>query len=183
MSALAIDLSKEQFGRGVPFDAFAALRRKSPIFWYEPDEYWVVSSYELVGRINKDPARFSSRGGPTPAGSHNRGELTLLTMDPPEHTRMRALVSDDFKPSRIRAREGRARELARELVDEFVANGGGDFVTEVASLFPLRVIGQMMGIRRADERAVLRRSPRSRRPRPSTRTACSTSIGASRAAT
>ncbi|MCH2173585.1 cytochrome P450 [Myxococcota bacterium] len=84
--------------------------------------------------------------------------MTLLTMDPPEHTRMRSLVSDAFKPSRIRAREGEARELADELVSAFVAKGGGDFVTELAMPFPLRVIGQMMGIQREDEPGILRRA-------------------------
>jgi len=155
---MEFDLSKQQFGRRIPYEAFETLRREAPVFWYEPEQYWVVSSYELVGQLNKDPARFSSSGGPAPAGSVNRGELTLLTMDPPEHTRMRSLVSDAFKPSRIRAREAHARELAQELVGEFVARGGGDFVTEVAMPFPLRVIGAMMGIAREDEPEILRRT-------------------------
>jgi cytochrome P450 len=155
---VSIDLSKQQFGRAIPFADFERLRREAPVFWYEPESYWVVSSYELVGALNKDPARFSSRGGPVPAGAENRGELTLLTMDPPEHTRMRGLVNDAFKPSRIRTREGTARELAEELVARFVAKRGGDFVTDVAMPFPLRVIGTMMGIAREDEPAILRRT-------------------------
>ena len=154
---LRIDLGKERFGRGVPFEEFERLRREAPVYWYEPEEYWVVSSYELVGRLNRDPARFSSWGGPSPAGAGS-ADLTLLTMDPPEHTAYRLLVNASFKPSRIRAQEERARALARELVQDFVARGGGDFATEVASPFPLRVIGQMMGIAREDEPAVLRRT-------------------------
>lgn len=154
---LEIDLSKEQFGRGVPFEAFALLRRESPVYWYEPDQYWVVSSYEHVGALNRDPERFSSYGGPAPEGSGS-ADLTLLTMDPPRHTQFRLAVSNGFRPRRIRAEETRARALARELVEAFVEMGGGDFVTEVAVPFPLRVIGGMMGIEREDEAEILRRT-------------------------
>ncbi len=152
-----IDLSRQQFGREVPFEAFEWLRRESPLYWYEPDEYWVVSSYELVGKLNRDPARFSSWGGPAPSGAGS-ADLTLLTMDPPQHTVHRLLVNSSFKPSRIRAQEKRARDLARELIDPFIERGGGDFVTEVTSPFPLRVIGGMMGIAREDESDILRRT-------------------------
>ena len=153
-----IDLSLGQFGRAIPFESFERLRREAPVYWYEPEEYWVVSSHELVGKLNRDPARFSSRGGPSPPGGADIGELTLLTMDPPRHTRYRQLIADAFKPSRIRAREAHARELARELVSAFVERGGGDFVTEVAAPFPMRVMGAMLGIRREDEAEVMRRT-------------------------
>jgi len=57
----------------------------------------------------------------------------------------------------VQSQEEVARVLAREIIDEFVESGGGDFVTDVAALFPLRLIGTMLGIEREDETDVIRR--------------------------
>jgi cholest-4-en-3-one 26-monooxygenase len=151
---LDVDLTKERFAQGVPFETFAELRRKAPLYWHEPDQGWIVTSYELLGTINRDPERFSSHAGPGPAGSTSLGSergLTILTMDPPEHTRYRRLVSMDFTPRAIAAWEPLVRELAQECIREFVEAGGGDFVKGVAALLPMRVICAMMGIGRSDE--------------------------------
>lgn len=61
---IKVDLSPAQFAREIPFQTFAELRRRAPLFWYEPDQYWVVSSYDLLGEINRNPVVFSSWGGP-----------------------------------------------------------------------------------------------------------------------
>lgn len=153
--AVDVDLSKERFQRGVPFETFAELRRNAPLYWHEPGQEWVVSSYDLLGTINRDPERFSSWGGPGPAGASSsaaaqRG-LTILTMDPPDHTKYRRLVSMDFTPRAIAKREPLVRELTQECVHEFVTAGGGDFVRAIAAIVPLRVICSMMGIPRSDE--------------------------------
>jgi cholest-4-en-3-one 26-monooxygenase len=155
-----IDLSKEQFGRSVPFEAFKVLRERAPLFWYEPEQYWVVSSNELLTAFNRDPERFSSSGGPGPARTGPepfKHDVTLLTMDPPVHSTYRRLVSRPFAPQPMRSQAEIARILARELVEEFVESGGGDFLTDVAAPFPLRVIGTMLGIDRKDEPEVMRR--------------------------
>lgn len=160
---LDIDLSHEQFGRAIPFEAFAELRRRAPLFWYEPDQYWVVSTYDLLGDINRDPGAFSSWGGPNGAGSraepgsHPLLDRMLIQMDPPEHTLYRRLVSSSFTPRAVAARTATVRRLSRELVDGFVSRGGGDWVTEVATLLPLRVMSDLLGISRDDEESILRR--------------------------
>ena len=79
---LSIDLSHEQFGRRIPFEAFAELRRRAPLFWYEPDQYWVVSSHELLSQINRDPERFSSWGGPGGRGRSARPTATRARSAP-----------------------------------------------------------------------------------------------------
>ena len=72
-----IDLSDEQFGRQIPFETFAALRANAPIYWYAPGNCWVVTSYDLVERVNRDYRRFSNEGGiigkdfPTSASSRS----------------------------------------------------------------------------------------------------------------
>jgi cholest-4-en-3-one 26-monooxygenase len=156
-----VDLSAEQFGRRVPYETFAALRRHAPVYWYEPEQYWVVSTYDLVGEVNRDPLRFSSRNGPSPDSPGAKAfdvAPTLIVMDPPRHTTYRRLVSNEFAPRRVNAWEDVVRELARELIEPFVEAGGGDFVAEVADLLPMRVVGAMLGIHRSEEAAILRRT-------------------------
>ena len=160
---IKVDLSPAQFAREIPFQTFAELRRRAPLFWYEPDQYWVVSSYDLLGEINRNPVVFSSWGGPGGAGtsvkpgSHPLGDRMLIQMDPPEHTAYRRLVSTSFTPRAVNAREQNVRVLAKELIRDFVSNGGGDWVSEVATLLPFRVISELMGISREDEPAILER--------------------------
>lgn len=71
---------------------------------------------------------------------------TLFTIDPPEHTRQRRVVSRFFAPFKIVAWEPKVREVAGEVVDAFLANGGGDFVEEVAVALPVRVIAWLLRI-------------------------------------
>jgi cholest-4-en-3-one 26-monooxygenase len=156
----SLDLSAAQFADHVPFDTFAELRKQAPVYWYEPESYWVVSTYELVSLVNRDPAVFSSSRGPGPASMGNRSfdhSLAVTNLDPPRHTTYRRLVSHRFTPRQISLQEESVRRLAREVIGEFVASGGGDFVTKVAMPFPLRVIGSMIGIAREDEEAIIRR--------------------------
>ena len=62
----SLDLSAAQFADHVPFDIFAELREQAAVYWYEPETYWVVSTYELVSLVNRDPAVFSSSRGRVP---------------------------------------------------------------------------------------------------------------------
>ncbi len=156
-----IDLSPDQFAREIPFESFARLRSEAPLYWYEPDGYWVVSNHDLVGEVNRNPAVFSSWGGPVGAGtslkprSQPLGDGMLIQMDPPEHTAYRRLVASAFTPRSVGARRVTVERLARELVEEFLANGGGDWSRSVATLLPFRVISGLLGIPRGDEEEVL----------------------------
>ena len=154
---IEVDLSAAEFDRGIPFGCLAELRRRAPLFWHEADQCWLVTSYELVGQINRNPAVFSSRSGSAGAAPNALTARMLVNMDPPEHTRYRRLVSSSFTPRAMRNREEMVRRQARELVDRFVSTGGGDWVTEVATPLPFRVMSELMGISRDDEAAILER--------------------------
>ena len=84
---IPVDLSEEQFGVGIPFETFAALRASQPVYWYEPGNCWVVTSYEHVEKINRDPQRFSSAGGPIPPDDPGHPELPIMLADDPPSTR------------------------------------------------------------------------------------------------
>jgi cholest-4-en-3-one 26-monooxygenase len=158
-----VDLSAERFARGIPFDTFAELRRSSPLFWYEPDEYWVVTSYDLVREINRNATVFSNQQGTTGAGTRQNedheplGVRTILTMDPPQHTVYRKIAARSFTKSAVRGWEPIARRIAKEQLSEFAERGGGDWGTEVAAPYPFRIMAELMGVPREDEAAVLKR--------------------------
>ena len=70
----------------------------------------------------------------------------IVAMDPPAHTRLRALVSRAFTPRRVAELEPLARRVANELVDEMISVGEVDFYSSFAQRFPLNIICSMLGI-------------------------------------
>ena len=155
-----IDLTAlDRFAEGAPHEWFDRLRSEAPVYWNEEANgpgFWVLSRYAEVTGLNKNWRHFSSAAGITPEGQGADQELGMLTMDPPRQTRYRAVVSAHFMPRAIAGLEGRVRAAARELIERFVALGGGDFVEAVAAPFPVRVICDWMGVPREDEGDVLR---------------------------
>lgn len=152
----AVDLSPERFAAGVPYDDLARLRATAPAWWSEALGAWVVTSYELVERCNRDWATFSSAGGvvdPTDAGVPEWRPITGL--DPPEHSRARRAVMPPFTPGPVGRLEGLVREIARAAVASLVSAGGGDFVASVAAAVPFRVMAALTGVPAADEATVV----------------------------
>jgi len=144
---IPVDLSEEQFGVAIPFETFAALRASQPVYWYEPGNCWVVTSYEHVEKINRDPQRFSSAGGPIPPDDPGHPELPImLADDPPTHTIYRRLVNKDWTPRVIMARGGLVESVVNDVVGAFRDQGSGDFVRDVAGPIPFRIIATMVGI-------------------------------------
>src|SRR5690349_1003301 len=147
---------------GVPHEEFAALRRTAPIFWVEqaPEAragmsdasgtgYWAVTKHADVGAVSKNTAVFSSRENgviirlPDTATreSVEQTQVVIINQDAPEHTQLRSIISRGFTPRAIGVLEEALEERARRIVRDAVATGGGNFVEQVASQFPLEVIG------------------------------------------
>jgi cholest-4-en-3-one 26-monooxygenase len=148
-----VDLSDEQFGTGIPFETFTALRASQPVYWYERGNCWVVTSYEHVEKINRDPQLFSSAGGPIPPDDPGHPELPImLADDPPVHTVYRRLVNKDWTPRSIVTRGSLVESVVNDVVSAFRDKGSGDFVTEVAGPIPFRIIATMVGIPTGDAR-------------------------------
>jgi len=82
-----------------------------------------------------------------------RGEgraMSMLFLNPPHHTRQRSLVARAFTPRRVEALRDSIRTLSNTMVDDFVQQGGGDFLDAVAFPLPVAVIGTMVGVPAAD---------------------------------
>jgi cytochrome P450 len=143
-----------------PFAFYAALRADDPVHFAEEIGAWLVSRHADVLAVVSDPERFSSAIGPIAVmpppealAILARGippVSTLLTADPPAHTRYRALVSRAFAPRRVARMEESIRAVAESLVAAFRPAGAVELVGQFAVPFPLTVIADQLGVPRAD---------------------------------
>jgi hypothetical protein len=142
-----------------PYPVYARLRDEAPVYHNPADGFWALSRHADVLAAFKDPRRFSNSRGVSIDPSARRGGaragMSFLAMDPPEHTRFRALVSRGFTPRRVAELEPRIREIAVAHLDALVGAGGFDVIADFAGKLPMDVISEMLGVPEAD-RAQLR---------------------------
>jgi cytochrome P450 len=142
-----------------PYPLYARLRAQAPVYRNEALDFWALSRHADVLAAFKDAKRFSNRFGvsidPASYGPHARIGTSFLAMDPPEHTRMRRLVSRGFTPRRVKEMEPRIREIAVGRLAGLEGAGSFDVVTEFAGKLPMDVISEMLSVPDAD-RAALR---------------------------
>ena len=116
--------------------------------------FWVLTKYDDVRAVYRDPATFSSAGGillrPEIYGGDPGGGRTLALTDPPHHRKLRALVDDWFAPRSIRALDAQMRDIAHDVVTRALEREVCDFVAEIGARMPLYVICEMMGVPRDD---------------------------------
>ncbi|MFY0578157.1 cytochrome P450 [Cystobacter fuscus] len=137
-----------------PYPYFAEMREKAPLFYDAKLQATLVSRYEDVSYILKNPALFSSLNvriaGKLPTERSQESGLegvdSLLTTDPPVHTRLRGRVNRAFTPKQISALEPRVRELSRECITEMTTRDEFDFMSGLASPLPVTIIAEMLGV-------------------------------------
>jgi cytochrome P450 len=146
-------LDPASFAHGQPHDQFRWLRDNAPVFRHpEPDGpgFWVVTRYDDVRAVGRDPATFSSVPTtmiPDPATGFDFGDHQMMLMsDPPHHTRLRRTINRQFTPRAAERLRPRVRELARRIVDAVIERGECDFVTDVAGEMPSFVIAELLGL-------------------------------------
>jgi cytochrome P450 len=131
-----------------PYDVWRRLRDEAPVYHNERFGFFALSRFDDVDRASRDPATFSSAHGtvlelmtdePYP-------DAPLIFLDPPEHTRLRALVSRAFTPRRVNELEDRIRELCADFLDRQVGSGGFDYVQDFAARLPSLVISSLFGV-------------------------------------
>jgi cytochrome P450 len=146
-----------------PYDAYARLRAEAPVTWFEPTGQWLVSRHADVDALLRDRrlgrtylhvATHAEMGRPDDpehlAPFWHVIRNGMLDREPPDHTRLRRLVSQAFTPRRVEALRPTVERLAGGLVDAFVADGGGDLLARVAEPLPVTVIAEMLGVPEAD---------------------------------
>jgi cytochrome P450 len=147
-----------------PYPFYDVLREQYPIYHNEELGFWALSRHEDVAAAFRDITRFSNRHGvtldPLATGPHAHKTMSFLAMDPPRHTRMRALVSRGFTPRRVAELEPRIVDITKlhlaNAVEKIRSGETFDVVSDFAGRVPMDVISEMVGVPEAD-RPELRR--------------------------
>ncbi len=137
-----------------PHPIWRRMREEAPLYRNERHDFWALTRFGDVLDASLDWETYSSargdileviRAGPIPFFMRS-----IITLDPPEQTAQRNLLSRAFTPRRIAALEPLVRDLVREILDERVGSGGFDYVADFGALLPGRVISVMLGIPDSD---------------------------------
>jgi cytochrome P450 len=134
-----------------PYAIFARARRERPVFVHEGFPIVSLFRFADIQALLKDPQTFSSSFPPPPGMT--REDLpppSMLGQNPPEHTRLRSLVSQAFTPRIIRGLEPRLRAVADELFDEALEKGEVDFVEAMTYPLPVIAIAEIIGVPASD---------------------------------
>ena len=123
-----------------PYDKYEELRRKDPVHRLRMINAWVLTEYEHVNTVLRDHSRFSrDYGGDTQYRS-------LLDLDPPDHTRLRSLVSKAFTPRSVAELAPRIQQVVDDLLDSTIGRDRFDLIDEFAYPLPVTVIAEMLGV-------------------------------------
>jgi len=147
-----------------PYPQYKALREADPVH-QTPFGVWGLFRYDDVLHFLRDPSLSveDAKAKPTPlteymeevladrVGDREQGSRAMLNRDPPDHTRLRKLVSKAFTPRRIEELRPRVQELVDGYLDKAAAAGGMELVGDYAFKLPFAVITEMMGMPGADE--------------------------------
>ncbi|WP_420432517.1 cytochrome P450 [Candidatus Poriferisocius sp.] len=139
-----------------PYPLLAELRETSPVHKLSFADYWVLTRYDDCRMALRDPRMGNAEPGdevPTLTAERVRTpqeERTFLFLNPPDHTRLRSLVSRAFTPRRVEGLRSAVEEMTAELLDSLAASGGGDLIEELAFPLPANVISELVGVPRAD---------------------------------
>ena len=126
-----------------PYPTYAGLREDDPVHWSDGMGGWVLTRYEHVALALSDP-RFSAADRP-PMRRYGRA-TTMVTADPPEHTRLRRLVSKAFTPRAVERMRLRIQEIVDGLLDAVPPGGRMDVARDLAYPLPVVVIAEMLGV-------------------------------------
>ncbi|WP_309057897.1 cytochrome P450 [Streptomyces sp.] len=144
-----------------PYPAYAWLREHAPVHRTRlPSgvEAWLVTRYADARqaladqRLSKNPVHHAEPGKTGIPGERSAGLMThLLNIDPPDHTRLRRLVSKAFTPRRVAEFAPRVRELTDRLIDGFAEKGEADLIHDFAFPLPIYAICDLLGVPAEDQ--------------------------------
>jgi cytochrome P450 len=150
----AADLTDlDMWARGVPYHQFARLRRAAPVAWHDepaPNSgFWSVARYQDIVTASRDVATFSSARGISfeePTDADMAARRTIIDTDPPDHTKLRKIVSGSFSQRAVAVYQHFVEGLTEQVLDAGLADGEIEFVDAVAKEVPIRVLARIMGL-------------------------------------
>jgi len=141
-----------------PYPLYRRLQTEDPVHWDPYLHAWVLTRYaDVVTALQ----RFSATRMPTPEQLTSVGlsELNpvaqvlvrqMIFMDPPAHTRLRALCAAAFTPARAAALRSHIQEITDSLIDAVLPKGRMDVISDLADVLPATVTAELMGVPVAD---------------------------------
>ena len=165
------------YAQRLPRAEFDEIRRTSPVWWqsqpkhrdgFDDDGHWVLTRHADVKEVSRNDAAFSSWENTAIIRFSQQMEreaidmqrVILLNMDPPQHTRMRSIVSRGFTPRAINNLRDALDERAKKIAARVQDMESGDFVTEVACELPLQAIADFLGVPQEDRHKIFEWSNR-----------------------
>ena len=160
MAGITLDLhlDRPEFYHN-PYPVYHELRAEDPVHWSEIMGSWVLTRYDDVVATMRDPLRFSNAGRHAlsldrlpevvrkkakPIYDHYA--VGLIHTDPPDHTRLRALVSKVFTVRAMESMRPRIQAIVDDLLDAVQCDGEMDVMRDLAYPLPVAIISQILGI-------------------------------------
>jgi cytochrome P450 len=137
--------------RADPYPTYRQLRDEDPIHCSPTSGAWFITRYADCIELLRDPRFSATRGRAGNYEDEGREVVpSMLTQDPPDHTRLRNLVNRAFLPRVVEALSPRIEAWVTELLDAAQSRGGMDLIKDFASPLPIVVIAELMGVPVAD---------------------------------
>lgn len=148
-----------------PYPAFRALREEDPVHYNERHRSWLVTRYDDVVAGFRDPRLSADRILPYVSSALTGDERAMIEpaarllatwmvfRDPPDHSRLRRLVSRAFTSARVEALRPRVEAIVGDLIDGLAARGSCDLVADFAYPLPATVIAELLGVPASDRDA------------------------------
>ena len=140
-SGVSFDLTSREV-RSNPYEIYELLREKDPVHRMRLISAWTLTEYEDAQTVLLDHRRFSSGDNKLEYAPYR----TMLDLDPPDHTRLRSLVSKAFTPRTVSELGPRIQQIVGELLDEVAEKDRFDLISDFAFPLPVIVIAEMLGI-------------------------------------
>ena len=125
-----------------PYAVYRRLRDRDPVHRMRLVDAWVLTRYDHADAMLRDHKRFSNEG----RRFYDTGLTTILDLDPPDHARLRALVSRAFTPRSVSRWEGRVQAIADRLLDAVSDHDRFDLIAALGYPLPVTVIAEMLGV-------------------------------------
>jgi cytochrome P450 len=120
-----------------PYPHYARLRRSDPVHFDKTRRTWILTRYRDIDAVLRDDDHFSAQQGVA---------VSMLVTDPPDHTRLRTLVSKAFTARTVQQMAPRVQEIVDGLLDEAAARGEMDAIADFAYPLPITIIAELMGV-------------------------------------
>ncbi len=147
-----------------PYPLLHQLRQQAPVYWSDAIGAWLVTRYDDLVVTMKDPTRFSNenrlgqavaylppekRANFKPFEDHYKTK-GLLHSDPPDHTRLRALVTKEFTAKVVEQMKPQIQKIVDGVLDAAESEGGMDVIPDLAAALPVGVIAEILGVPQGD---------------------------------